>query len=102
MKTLPQEGRVFAHWKTLESVGRQANKKGVDFRKLRRSFVTHLRLQGVEHDVVARWATHTMAVAAKHYVCPTNEPIPFTYHGLRLPPHGLPDVLKTLLKKVDE
>lgn len=102
VKTLPREGRVFGHWKNLQSVGTQANAMGINFRKLRRSFVTHLRLSGVLPDVVARWACHTETVEDKHYVCATDQPMIFTYHGLPLVPHGLPEIPKTQFRKVDD
>jgi integrase len=64
----------------------------VGFQSLRRTFVTHALLNGVEPFVAARWAGHDAVVQQERYAGLPGEPMPMTYYGLHLVRHGLPEV----------
>jgi integrase len=92
LNTLPRSGLVFGEWKSLECVAGKANDAGIDFRKLRRSYVSHLLANGVDLVVVSRWAVHDPATDIRHYAKPTGEPMRFTYRGKPLESWGLPNI----------
>lgn len=74
-----------------------ARKSGikVGFQSLRRTFVTHTLLNGVEPFVAARWAGHDAVVQQERYAGLPGEPLRMTFYGRGLVRHGLPEIPRT-------
>ncbi len=99
---LPRKGPIFpftgSGWfeRELEKVMKKAGLTG-GFREFRRTWATHVLLNGVEPYVAARWGGHDVRVQQDHYagLRPGDKPLVMTWRGMRLVRHGLPDVPRT-------
>ncbi|HXG60299.1 MAG TPA: tyrosine-type recombinase/integrase [Planctomycetota bacterium] len=87
---LPTSGPVFPprNW---GEVSRTLCSMGISLAKLRRTFVTHARLNGVAPHVVAKWAGHGVQVEDAHYAGYRlgARPLEMTFGGRPLAPHGV-------------
>lgn len=90
---VPKEG---FRWKSDKEISTATCAMGVGNLLVRHTIETHLRLNGVLPQAVGDfWLGHDGRTGAKNYAGwwkPSEPPMALTYFGLRLVPHGIPEV----------
>lgn len=79
------------YWeRQFKSVFEKAKLLHPGFRVLRRTFATHLLLEGIEQYIVAQWDGHDLSTQERYYAGyrKSDRPLVFTWFGKRVPKDG--------------
>jgi integrase len=85
------------YWeRQFKEVFEKANLPQPGFRILRRTFATHLLLEGIEQYIVAKWDGHDLRTQERHYAGyrRSDRPMKFTWFGKIVPKDGVLEIPK--------